>query len=63
MRGRQGPLPSAHPCQPLLEQALDEGRQARAVVGVGDALDGFRLRRIGVDGPGQGTQAEAAHQG
>src|SRR6185369_8053167 len=38
-------LASAHPRQPLLEQTLDEGRQARAVVRVGDALDGFRLRR------------------
>src|SRR3984893_8049138 len=57
------PVASAHPRQPLLEQPLDEGRQARAVVGVGDALDGFRLRRVGVDGPGQGAQAETAHHG
>src|SRR5262249_3850400 len=39
----------SHPRQPLLEQTLDEGRQARAVVGVAHLLDGLCLRRVRMD--------------
>src|SRR6516162_1246148 len=50
----------ARPRQPLLEQPLDEGRQARAVVGVTHLLDGLRLRRVRMDRLRQRAGAELA---
>ena len=46
------------PCQPAPAQRFEDWRQARPGVGVRRHFDGFCLRRIGMNDPREGAQAD-----